>query len=283
MELISLQSGSNGNSFYVKAGSRQFLFDAGITGAVAERRLESHGRTIREIDALFISHGHRDHCQAMGVYHRKYGLPVFVTEKTLQQARRDHKLGVITDLHFFKSGKTVDFGDVRVHTVRTPHDADDSVAFVIEHQNRRLGILTDMGHVFDGMSSVIAQLDAVVIESNYDPEMLRLSRYPVWLKRRVRGKGGHLSNEDSANVLRETLLRPGPARLQWACLCHLSEENNSPRVAIETHRRILGEQIPLHVASRDDVGERLLVEETGSQGSEWLAPEGAAASQLSLF
>lgn len=265
MEVISLQSGSNGNSFYVKVAGKQFLFDAGISGALAEKRLAHHNRNIREIDGLFISHSHRDHSKSMGIFHRKFGHPVFVTEKTLLGARRDNKLGVISDLHLFHCGETIDFGDVQIHTIPTPHDADDSVAFVIEHHERRLGILTDIGHAFDGLREVLRLLDAVIIESNYDPEMLRKSRYPIWLKRRVSGDGGHLSNDDSAIALKTS----GADNLQWACLCHLSAENNCPELAVQTHRRLLGNDLPIHVASRYDVGAVLTIDYNQPSTGPW--------------
>ncbi|MDB4650232.1 MBL fold metallo-hydrolase [Pirellulaceae bacterium] len=282
MEVISLQSGSNGNSFYVSVAGKQFLFDAGISGSVAEKRLALHGKDIRDIDGLFISHAHRDHCSAMGVFHRKYGHTLFITERTLNLARREHKLGVINKFQFFRSGETIDFGDVQVHTVPTPHDADDSVAFIIENQERRIGILTDIGHAFDGLCDILKLLDAVVIESNYCPEMLRTSRYPIWLKRRVSGKGGHLSNEDSANAIRDS-----NAKLQWACLCHLSQENNEPDLAIETHRRILGDDLPLHIASRHDVGDILTLDYDVASRGPWKAQiketQVDESKQLSLF
>ena len=280
MEVISLQSGSNGNSFYVQAGKQQFLFDAGITGSLAEQRLASHGKEIREIDGLFISHGHRDHCQAMGVYHRKFGHSIFLTEQTLFQAKRDHKLGLINGLHFFKPGETVDFGQVQIHTIPTPHDALDSVAFVIEHRQRRLGILTDIGHVFEGLPQVLAQLDAVIIESNYDPEMLSQSHYPLWLKRRVRGKGGHLSNDDAAIALRDANV----AKLQWVCLCHLSEENNQPEIALRTHRQTLGDDVQLHVASRYEASEILTIDYEQPAKEKWNpVNDRVSEKQKSLF
>lgn len=279
MEVISLQSGSNGNSFYVRVGDRQFLFDAGIPGSVAQQRLASHGRDICDVDGLFISHSHRDHCSSMGIFHRKFGHPVFVTEKTLLSARKNHRLGVIEDLQFFQAGETIDFGDVLIHTIPTPHDADDSVAFVIEHEERRMGIMTDIGHAFDGLKEVLKLLDAVIIESNYDPEMLRTSRYPISLKRRVAGKGGHLSNDDSAKVIRDSR-----AQLQWACLCHLSEENNRPEVAVETHRKLLGRELPIHVASRYDVGDVLQVDYSKPSRGPWnyQGPQ-KKPSQMRLF
>lgn len=259
MEVIPLQSGSNGNSYYVHAGSRKFLFDAGITGSTASTRLASQGRDINQVEALFISHSHRDHCQSMGIFQRKFGPTIFITETTLRSARANHRQGILKDLNFFAAGQSVDFGDVRVHTIPTPHDAADSVAFVIETSDCRLGILTDMGHAFSGLKQVIEQLDAVIIESNYDPRMLEASGYPAWLKQRVRGPGGHLANEEAANEIHQA----GTTNLQWICLCHLSKENNDPQVAVDTHRQILSDPVPVHVSSRYEVGKRMLIEKNG--------------------
>ena len=114
-----------------------------------------------------------------------------------------------------------------------------------------MGILTDLGHAFQGLKDVLQSLDAVIIESNYDQEMLESGPYPEHLKRRIKGEGGHLSNEDSAILLK----RFASERLKWACLCHLSEENNEPDRARAIHDEILDGKFPIHVASRYDVSE----------------------------
>lgn len=255
MKVISLQSGSNGNSFFVEASGVRLLFDAGISGRAAEERLAIHGRDIRSVEGLFISHDHSDHIRSMGVFQRKFGLPVYVTRGTLNAAYKTGKVGPMQRVRFFTAGDSVEFeGEdsqvVRVHTVPTPHDSADGVAFVIEDGvGNRVGILTDLGHVFQGLREVLESLDAVIIESNYDNEMLEYGRYPAHLKRRIRGKGGHLSNEEAACLLEQA----GRDRLKWACLCHLSEDNNRPDVAVRTHKEILGEDFPVYVASRYEV------------------------------
>ena len=134
------------------------------------------------MDAVLISHDHVDHCRSMGILHRKFGLPIYVTAKTYRAGSR-YELGEIKDLRHFCSGETLHFGKVRVETIRTPHDSADGVAFVVDDGKRRLGILTDLGHVFDDLECIIGSLDAVVLESNYDPEMLSGGRYPEWLKK----------------------------------------------------------------------------------------------------
>jgi len=245
MIAISLQSGSNGNCVYVEAGGVRLLFDAGISGIQAERRLARFGIDIRDVDALLVSHDHVDHSRCAGIYGRKYGLPVHVTESTLAAARRRCDLGRIPEPLIFRSGAAITIGPVTVETIPTPHDGADGVVFVVDDGRRRLGVMTDLGHVFDGLADAVASLDAVLLESNHDLAMLENGPYPRFLKRRIRGPGGHISNDEAAE-----LVGAAGGRLRWACLAHLSEENNAPDVALATWREILGPDLPLHVASR---------------------------------
>ena len=171
MKVISLQSGSNGNCIYVEAGGVKLLFDAGISASEVEERLALHGRDATAVDAVLISHDHIDHCRSMGILNRTFGLPIYATAKTYEAAKR-FALGEIADLRHFRSGETVKVGKIVVETIPTPHDAEDGVVFVVDDSKHRLGILTDLGHVFDGLADVIASLDAVLLESNYDPDML---------------------------------------------------------------------------------------------------------------
>ncbi len=180
------------------------------------------------------------------MYQRKFGLPIYISQPTLAAAQQGHSLGRLHDVNYFAAGEEIAFGEVVVQTVRTPHDAADGVAFVVTDGRRRLGVLTDLGHVFEGLGQTVATLDAVFIESNYDPEMLASGPYPLVLQQRIRGRQGHLSNLDAARLLRGH----APPKLRWACLSHLSEQNNTPELAMRTHREILPEGFPLLVASR---------------------------------
>ncbi len=254
MQVISLQSGSNGNCIYVETEGARLLFDAGISGLQVKRRLALHGRDVARVDAVVISHDHGDHCRSMGILHRKFGLPIHVTAKTHKAAAR-YGLGKIADVHHFRRGTTLRFGKVAVETIPTPHDGVDGVVFVVDDGRRRLGILTDLGHVFSGLVDVLRSLDAVLLESNYDPKMLAAGPYPDWLKDRIRGPAGHLSNAEAAELLRAA----ASGRLQWACLAHLSEDNNTPKVAMATHRRIVGRRLPLLVATRHEATDVLQV------------------------
>lgn len=252
IRVISLQSGSSGNSVYVEADGVAILIDAGISARQAKRRLAEYGVDVTRCAALLISHDHSDHARHAGVYHRLFGLPVCMTEPTYDAAARRLRLGEIGALRFFEAGQSLRLRRGRaslwVHSVPTPHDGADCVTFVVESGQRRLGIFSDLGHVFGELREAVQSVDAMLIESNYDPDMLEAGRYPEELKHRIRGPGGHLSNEESADLVAFALNRN--AKLRWAALCHLSKDNNTPELAVQTHRERFGEAIPVHVASR---------------------------------
>ena len=222
---FSLQSGSNGNSIYVETSDARLLFDAGISGKQARLRMARHGRDINKVQALIISHDHNDHIRCAGIYHRKFGLPVYVTRRTLGAAEN---LGPISQVEHFDAGQMLSFGRAKVHTLRTAHDGADGVAFVIEKGRKRLGIFTDLGHVFDELPEWLNSVDAAFLESNYDPQLLKTGDYPGWLKRRIAGKRGHLSNPEAASLAREC-----SKRLKTLALAHLSEHNNTPELALK--------------------------------------------------
>jgi phosphoribosyl 1,2-cyclic phosphodiesterase len=247
MIAISLQSGSSGNCIYVETSGVKLIFDAGITGTQTEERLAACGRNVRDVDAVIISHDHSDHIRHAGVLQRKYGLPVYVTPATFAAASSRCALGKMTDVRHFKSQDKLRFGNVLVHTIPTPHDGVDGAAFVVEACGNRLGILTDLGHVFKDLIHLVSSLDAVFLESNYDPDMLARGPYPAYLKQRIRGPRGHISNIEAADVL---LRASAGNRLQWACLAHLSEQNNHPDVALRTHRETMTGKLTLYVADR---------------------------------
>jgi phosphoribosyl 1,2-cyclic phosphodiesterase len=255
MKVITLQSGSNGNCIYVEAGGCRLLVDAGISGKQAELRLAEHGRSIRDVDAVLISHDHSDHAKCIGVFQRKFSLPVYVTAKTLGAAQSRQALGELGEVRPFVAGDRLALDGLSVQTIPTPHDGIDGVAFVLDDGRRRLGVLTDLGHPFAGLGEVIASLDAVLLESNYDPEMLAGGVYPEFLKRRIAGLGGHISNDESAELIKAW----ASPKLQWVCLAHLSEQNNDPDLALAAHRRTVGESLEMIVASRYRVGDVLEV------------------------
>jgi phosphoribosyl 1,2-cyclic phosphodiesterase len=251
MQTFSLQSGSSGNAIFVDTGRVRLLFDAGVNARRAQERMSRYGRNLREVDAILVSHDHDDHISAAGSINRLFFTPLYMTAPTYRSCR--HKLGKLFDLRHFRAGDSLIFGDAIVHTIRTPHDAVDGVAFVVEHDGKRLGILIDVGHAFAELRALVATLDAAYIESNYDPGMLAAGSYPQDIKERIAGQRGHLSNADAAE-----LIACGP-RLRWAALAHISENNNHPDVALATARRTLGADYPLHIAGRHTVSPLLEV------------------------
>ena len=253
MNLISLQSGSNGNCIYVEAGEIKLLFDAGISGKQAAERLARASRDITDVDALIISHDHADHSRCAGIYQRKFGIPLWVTNKTLRAVNSFHDPGQLGEVNHFRAGGILDFGQVRVETIPTPHDGVDGVSFIIDDGESRLGIFTDLGHVYEDLRSALESVDAALIESNYDPDMLQNGPYPPHLKSRIAGPYGHISNIESA----ELIARHG-ARLRWVCLGHLSGENNTPDLALRTHRSLNGNKL-YYLAGRHKAGEILTV------------------------
>lgn len=255
MLTFSLQSGSNGNSIYVEAEGVRLLFDAGLSGDMAERRMASHGRDIRDVQAVIISHEHVDHVRGAGVFQRKFGLPVYMTRKTQAAALRWCNLGRMNDVRYFESGDALSFNGVTVHSIPTAHDAVDGVAFVVEGGGRRLGILTDLGHPFAGLVDVLSSVHAAYLETNYDPDMLDAGDYPVALKRRIKGSGGHLSNDEAAGLLRGC----GRERPEWIAVAHLSQENNHPDLAVGAQHAAVGRAYPVHVASRYEASGLMLV------------------------
>jgi phosphoribosyl 1,2-cyclic phosphodiesterase len=239
----------------VESDEVRLLFDAGISGKQAELRLAEHGRDIRHVQAVLISHDHSDHSRSLGIFQRKFGLPVYVTPRTLLQAGTRSSLGKLDRIEHFAAGSSLQFNHVTVETIPTPHDGVDGVAFVVDDGEHRLGILTDLGHIFRGLPELLGSLDALLLESNYDPRMLASGMYPAFLKRRIRGPGGHLSNEEAARLVATST----NGRLRWLCLAHLSQENNTPERALAAHREILGDRLPIHMASRYEVSEVLEV------------------------
>lgn len=243
MITFSLQSGSNGNSIYVEAAGKKLLFDAGITGAMAQRRMAVHDRDIKEVDALFISHNHGDHIRYAGVYQRKFGLPIYMTKKT--EAHTWDTLGRLDDVRYFVAGASVELDEVTIHTIPTPHDAADGVVFVVEADGKRLGILTDLGHPFPGLLDILQSVDAAYLESNYDPDLLESGSYPVELRARIIGSGGHISNDEAAALLKACRQRP-----RWIAVAHLSQDNNRPELALGAIHAAVGDGYPVHYASR---------------------------------
>ncbi|MBN2438870.1 MAG: MBL fold metallo-hydrolase [Deltaproteobacteria bacterium] len=234
MELSIIASGSNGNCYLLQSAGASVLFDAGKSFSETERRMAALGRDIRQVDGIVLSHAHGDHYQGIGPIARRLHIPVYVREEVYAACRR--RLGPVDVCHF-ENGFRI--GDMEIIPVETSHDVS-SCGFVVG----RLGIFTDTGCATSQMKEVIRDLDAVLLESNYDEEMLMNGPYPLDLKERIASDRGHLSNEDASDFIR----RYGD-HLSQVFLAHLSETNNSADKVKETFESF-NEDRPCVVCSR---------------------------------
>ncbi|MCR5755711.1 MAG: MBL fold metallo-hydrolase [Acetatifactor sp.] len=234
MRLCSIASGSSGNCIYVGSEATHLLVDVGISGKRTEEGLNSLGLTGRDLDGIFITHEHADHISGLGVIARKYGIPIYATRGTIDAMMEYSNLGKVdTSLfHEVQADKKLTIKDLVVNPMKISHDAAQPVAYRISYGNRKVGICTDLGVYDDYTVECLKGMDALLIEANHDVHMLQAGSYPYYLKQRILGDKGHLSNENSGRLLCR-ILHDG---LQNIILGHLSKENNLPELAYEAVR-----------------------------------------------
>lgn len=230
MKVCALASGSSGNSIYLQEGTTRVLVDAGLTGRQVEERLRAIDVDPGTLRGIVVSHEHADHIRGVGVLARRYGLPVWMTPGTLE-ACRDAFRGT-ERIRTFSNDEAVEVGDLHFQPFSLSHDAADPVNFLVSGGGARLGIATDLGVVTQLVYDRLRGADLVVMEANYDRDMLVNGPYPWDLKRRIGGSRGHLSNGRAAETLRD-LAEEG---LRQALLAHLSDENNRPDLAEDACR-----------------------------------------------
>ena len=260
MHLRVLSSGSEGNSTLVRAGETNLLVDAGLTLAEMESRLEAARVPCGRIGHVLVTHGHLDHARSAGGVARKARATLHAPENILRHpsVRRARALATIPIGRAFEVGGTN--GDaVHVLPVPLPHDCDPTVAFRIEHQGRVAAILTDMGRPSEEVARALEGVHVLVLEFNYDTEMMRRGPYTPALKKRITGDRGHLSNEQAAEMLGML----ASLDLHTIVLAHLSRTNNTPELALEAARDSLARagrpDVRVLIASQDEVGESLAV------------------------
>ena len=228
MEFYTLASGSSGNCSLVCAGDTLLLIDAGISCRRIEQSLRALGRTLGDLTAVFITHEHADHVGGLATLSKKSAAPVYVTRGV------SHIL--TCPVVAFTAGDTLEFAGCTVRSFSTSHDAVDPVGYRVDAPDGSLGILTDTGFVTDAARESLAGVDTLLLEANHDVETLQYGPYPYFLKRRILGDGGHLSNDECSAKLLE-LIQEGCKRF---ALCHLSQENNTPALALQTVFNTLG-------------------------------------------
>lgn len=219
--LTSLNSGSNGNCYYIGNGTDAVLIDAGISCRETERRMMRLGLSIRKVKAIFISHEHTDHTRGAEILSRKFRIPVYVTEATYRNSRLNLDPLMVRS---FSPGISLNTGDLCVMPFPKMHDASEPHSFTVSANGITAGVFTDIGTACEQVVHHFSQSHAAFLEANYDEKMLENGRYPVFLKRRIQGMEGHLSN-DQAIELFTTHRSP---LMQLLILSHLSAENNHP-------------------------------------------------------
>lgn len=229
----SIASGSNGNCYYIGNDHEAILVDIGISCRELERRMARMGLEIQKVKAIFISHEHTDHIKGLAVVANKYQLPVFLTQKTYAACR----LAIPSRLLFeLKPNHTIHVGQLEVIPFTKYHDAADPQSFVVRFKDLTVGVFTDIGQVCDRLSHYFAQCNIAFLETNYDEEMLDKGRYPYYLKNRIRGGHGHLSNKQAFDLF-ET---QRSEKLELLFLCHLSKDNNQPALISELFNQHAG-------------------------------------------
>ena len=233
-----MSSGSGGNSVYIEADGKRILIDAGLSEKKLSQRIALIDRPLSGLDAVFATHEHSDHIRGIGPLLRKHQLSLFTTEGTYKKAYRS--MGKLPGFNPIRAGQTVEFGKLVVEPYATPHDAEESVAFIIHYRGLRLGIATDLGRVTQYVINKLQKLDALLIEANHDVDMLDAGPYPWVTKRRIKSDVGHLSNEACGEIL-SSVKHSG---LRLVVLMHMSETNNHPELARITAQQALGQDSP---------------------------------------
>ncbi len=238
----ALNSGSNANCYYVGNDEQAVLIDAGLSCSQTELRMQRLGLDPRRVQAIFVSHEHTDHIRGVPRLAKKYGWPVYVTPKTSRQlSGLDQKLAVQS----LADDALIQVGDLQVRAFAKYHDAVDPLSFVVSQGRVNVGVFTDIGTPCERLIHHFSQCQAAFLEANYDEQMLEYGSYPHYLKQRIRGGHGHLSNQQALDLF----LTHRSRDLTHLVLAHLSAQNNSPQVAHDLFRPHMG-STRLTVASR---------------------------------
>ncbi len=242
VRIASLNSGSNGNCYYVSYGSEAVLVDVGISCREVEKRMARIGLSMQTVKAIFISHEHSDHIRGVEVLSKKYQLPVYITPATLKSSRMILRPDLIRS---FRSDEEVQLGNLFVKPFSKRHDAADPYSFVVSANNIHIGVFTDIGSCCANVIRYFKQCHAVFLEANYDKEMLESGMYPYHLKKRISGGHGHLSNHESLELFNNHR----SDHISHLILSHLSKDNNSPELVKQLFENHAG-HTKIVVASR---------------------------------
>ena len=257
----SLYSGSSGNSLYIESDNTKILIDAGESAKKIAEALSSINVNPEELDAILVTHEHSDHVKGLGTFSKKYNIPVYANKQTWDEMPEQEAKISSENIKCFNPSENMEIKDFKIYPFKIPHDAANPCGFNIYTSNKKISIATDIGHMTNGIIKNLEDSIFIMLEANYDPEVLKFSKYPYILKSRIAGPTGHLPNEMAGKTIAH-LLNSG---LQQAILGHLSKESNFPELAYKT---VIDEVISsnydenslkLSVASRDIPGNKIII------------------------
>jgi len=241
LQIASLNSGSNGNCYYIANEQEAVLVDVGISCREVEKRMKRLNLPMQKVKAVFISHEHIDHISGVRVLSKKHRLPVYINQGTLNNSRLQLEKDLVRN---FGQG-TIEVGNLKVSPFAKYHDAADPYSFMVEGNNVKIAVITDVGIACERVVHHFRQCHAAFLEANYDEHMLENGGYPFYLKSRIRGGHGHLSNRQAL----ELFLNYKAPHLSHLILSHLSKNNNTPELVEELFAKHTG-QVNVVVASR---------------------------------
>lgn len=256
LNFCSLYSGSSGNCLYIESENTKLLIDAGVSLKKIETGLEDLNIDPSSLDGILVTHEHSDHIQSLGNLSKKYNLPVFANSETFDAMPKQTEKISSENIHNFKTTEKFSIKDIEISPFTIPHDAANPCGFNITNKSDKISIATDIGHITNEILKQLEDSKFILLESNYDTEVLKCSKYPYMLKKRIAGPNGHLSNDDASKVIKYLL----QGNLKAAMLGHISKESNFPELAYQTvvdeliHSGTDVSKLTLSVASRDTVG-----------------------------
>ncbi len=254
LKFCSLYSGSSGNCLFIESNKTKILVDCGTSGKKVEDGLEAIDKSIQDIDAILVTHEHSDHIKSLGLISKKYNIPVYANIETWSAMAEQRNKIQEENRQLFEVDKDFEIGNLLIHPFSIPHDAANPCGFSIYNGNNKISIATDLGHVTTSVYDNLKESKFALIEANYSPEVLQMSRYPFLLKQRISGPNGHLSNNSSGELISKLVKDD----LKQVMLGHLSKENNFPELAYQTvaeelmNANVDMKSIKLDVASRDN-------------------------------
>ncbi len=252
LNFCSLYSGSTGNCLLVSSEDTNILIDAGVSQKKILEALESINIDINSINGILVTHEHSDHILSIGGLSKKYNIPVYVNKETLAAMPCQAEKIADDNKKIFKVESDFEIGSLKIHPFSIPHDAANPCGFNVYKDNKKISIATDIGHIENSLLDELKKSSFIMLESNYDPEILRLCHYPYKLKQRISGEKGHLSNSSAGKTISSLI----PEGLDKVMLGHLSKENNFPELAYKTvteeieQKGFSEKNININVASR---------------------------------